>query len=195
MIAHIPRTLFMPSSAPYSDVLAQFRERAQLYARLTQPSTDTAAARPLAEQPLPAQIKLFERIAAGRTPRATADSALVQEVEVAVEQLLHALYAPADGVSPMIVPRDAWTASPIMRLLSEVTYWLYQDELIGVADATRVLYNVEGPASDSAIARVRYLLQTGQLRHYWKPGRAFHQRAVLVRRSDVERLKQEQRGG
>jgi hypothetical protein len=82
-----------------------------------------------------------------------------------------------------------------MRLLGEVTYWLYQDELIGVADAARLLYDMEGPASDSAIARVRYLLQTGQLRHYWKPGRTFHQRAVLVRRSEVERLKQEQGHG
>ncbi len=185
----------MPRPSPYSDALAQFREQAHLYARLAQPSSDTDATRPLAEQPLLAQIKLFERLAAGRIARTTADATLVQEVEAAVEQLLHALYAPADGVSPMIVPRDAWTASPIMRLLSEVTYWLYQKELIGVADATRLLYNVEGPASDSAIARVRYLLQTGQLRHYWKPGRAFHQRAVLVRRSDVERLKQEQGHG
>lgn len=192
MMALIPRIPFMPRSSEYADLLAQFRRQQQMYTRLTQPSTATDAARPLAEQPLLAQTKLFERIAAGRIPRATADAALVHDVEAAVEQLLYALYAPADGVSPMIVPRDAWTASPIMGLLAEVTYWLYQDELIGVADATRLLYNVEGPASDSAIARVRYLLQTGQLRHYWKPGRMFHQRAVLVRRSDVQRLKQDQ---
>jgi len=34
-----------------------------------------------------------------------------------------------------------------------------------VADATHLLYNVQGPASNNAIARVRYLLQTDQLRH------------------------------
>jgi hypothetical protein len=94
----------------------------------------------------------------------------------------------------MIIPRDAWTVSPIMRLLAAVTYWLYQEELIGMADAARLLYHLDGPVSDSVLAKVRYLLQTGQLRHYWKPGRTFHHRAVLVRRRDVQALKQTQGG-
>jgi hypothetical protein len=67
----------------------------------------------------------------------------VQEVEQAVEHLLAVLCAPLDGGS-FIAPRDAWTRSPLTNLLASVTYWLYQDELISMTDAARILYNDGG---------------------------------------------------
>jgi hypothetical protein len=92
----------MPRSSEFTDLLTLFRARQHLYARLTQPSTATDPTRPLVEQPLLAQIKLFERIAAGRITRTKADAALVQQVEAAVEQLLHVLLHFARGWYPYV---------------------------------------------------------------------------------------------
>jgi hypothetical protein len=77
-----------------------------------------------------------------------------------------------------------------MRVLASVTYWLYADELIGHADAARLLYGESSPAH---LARVRRMVERGELDHYWRPGREDNRgRAVLVRRSAVEHVKQEQ---
>ena len=142
---------------------------------------------PLATKPLAEQVKVFERIERGALDRATADPAVVQEVEAAVEQILLVLYQPLDG-GPFIVPRDAWTRSPLMRLLASVTYWLYQDELISIAEAARYLYD---SSEVVMLARVRRAIERGELRHYWRPGRERKSAAAfLVRRSEVERLKQ-----
>jgi hypothetical protein len=67
------------------------------------PTTDA----PLAAQPLTDQVKVFERIEAGKLDRQHADPRFVQEVEQAVEQMLAVLYAPLDG-GTISVPRDAW---------------------------------------------------------------------------------------
>jgi hypothetical protein len=145
-----------------------------------------AANAPLAAQPLAEQVTTFERIERGTIHRRNANPAFVREVEQAVEQMLAVLYTPLDG-GPCIVPRDAWTRSPLMELLASVTYWLYQDDLISIADAARVLY---GTSTDAVLVRVRRMIERGDLRHYWRPGREHKQRSFLVRRSEVERLKQ-----
>ncbi len=92
----------------------------------------------MAAQPLTAQVKVWERIEARKIDRHRADPALVQEVEQVVEQLLAVLYAPLDG-GPFVIPRHAWTRSPLMKLLASVTYWLYGDDLMSMADAARVI--------------------------------------------------------
>jgi len=144
---------------------------------------------PLAAQPLAAQVKVFERIEAGKLDRLRVDPAFVREVEQAVEQILAVLYAPLDG-STFVVPRDTWTRSPLTKLLASVTYWLYQDELISIADAARRLY---GSSDLAMLARVRRAIERGELRHYWRPGREHKEgRAFLVRRSEVERLNQQE---
>ncbi len=87
----------------------------------------------------------------------------------------------------MIVPRDAWTRSPLMKLLASVTYWLFQNERIGIADAAHLRY---GDSSKASLARVRRVIERGELRVYWRPGRehkAGH--PFLVRRSEGERLR------
>jgi len=142
----------------------------------------------LVAQPLAAQVNVFERIEAGKIDRHRADVAFVQEVEQAVEHLLAVLYAPLDGGS-FIVPRDAWTRSPLTKLLASVTYWLYQDELISPAAAARLLY---GQSALPARARIRRMIERGDLRHYWRPGRTDPTNAVLVRRSEVEQVQQHQ---
>jgi hypothetical protein len=77
-----------------------------------------------------------------------------------------------------------------MKLLTSVTYWLYQDELISMVDATWLLY---GDGALPARARIRRMIERGALRHYWRPGREDNRgRAVLVRRSDVEQVQQQQ---
>ena len=40
--------------------------------------------------------------------------------------------------------------------------------------------------------RVRRMIERGTLQHSWRPGRTGPTYAVLVRRSDVERVQQEQ---
>ena len=68
-----------------------------------------------------------------------------------------------------------------------MTYWLYGDDVISMADAARRLH------SDGALAaraRVRRMIEPGTLRHYWRPGRTDPNYAVLVRRSEVERVQQ-----
>jgi hypothetical protein len=148
------------------------------------PATDA----PLAAQPLTEQVKVFERIERGSVDRHRADPAFVEEVEQAVAQILAVLYAPLDGTT-FVVPRDVWTRSPLTKLLASVTYWLYQDELISMADASRLLYN---DAGHTARARVRRMIERGTLRHYWRPGRTDPTNAVLVRRSEVEQVQQHQ---
>lgn len=164
-----------------------------LHDRLHTLLQDTATAdAPLAAQPLAEQVKVFERIERGTINRRSADPAFIHEVEQAVRHILAVLYTPLDG-GPFLVPRDAWTRSPLMRLLASVTYWLYADELIGHADAARLLYGASSPAH---LARVRRMVERGELGHYWRPGREDNRgRAVLVRRSEVERMKQEQHDG
>lgn len=147
---------------------------------------DTANNAALAAQPLAKQVKLFERIEAGKIDRPSADPAFVRDVEQAVEHILAVLYTPLDG-GPFVVPRDAWTRSPLTKLLASVTYWLYQDELISLAEAARVRY---GDSSQASLARVRRMIERGNLRHYWLPGRAAKQRSFLVRRSAVEQVQQ-----
>ncbi len=139
---------------------------------------------PLAAQPLAEQVKVFERIEQGKIDRRTVDPTFVREVEQAVEQILAVFYTPLDG-RPFIVPRDAWTHSPLMKLLANVTYWLYHDDLMSIADAARILY---GSSDVVMLARVRRMIERGELRHYWLPGRAAKQRAYLVRRSEVEQV-------
>jgi hypothetical protein len=146
-----------------------------------------AANRPLATQPLSEQVKVFERIERGAIQPATADPAFVQDVEAAVEQILLVLYRPLDG-RPFMLPRDVWTASPLMRLLASVTYWLYQDDLISMAEAARLLY---GTSDNTLLGRIRRGIERGELRHYWRPDREHKQRATLVRRSEVLAWKQE----
>jgi len=143
---------------------------------------------PLAAQPLAAQVKVFERIEHGTIDRRTVDPTFVREVEQAVEQVLAVFYTPLDG-RPFIVPRDAWTHSPLMKLLASVTYWLYHDDLISIADAARILY---GSSDVVMLARIRRAIERGELRHYWQPGRAHKQRSFLVRRSEVEQAQQHQ---
>ncbi len=87
-----------------------------------------ATGAPLAAQPRTAQVKAFEHIERGTINRRSADPAVVEEVEQAVEQILAVLYAPLDGTA-FVVPHDVWTRSPLTQLLASVTYWLYQDEL------------------------------------------------------------------
>jgi hypothetical protein len=111
----------------------------------------------LAAQPLTAQVKVWERIQRGSLNRHRADRAFVREVEQAVAQILAVLYTPLDG-GRMLVPRDAWTRSPLMRVLASVTYWLYADELIGHVDAARLLYGENSPANP---ARVRRMVERG----------------------------------
>ena len=165
-------------------VITPLREHEERLHRLLHAAPAEGA--PLVAQALPAQVKVFERIERGAIDRATADPGVVHEVEAAVEQLLLVLYQPLDG-RPFFVPRDAWTASPLMRLLASVTYWLYQDELMSMADAARLVY---GASDQTPIARIRRAIERGELRHYWRPGREHKQRSFLVRRSEVERLKQ-----
>ena len=105
-----------------------------------------------------------------------------------MEQILAVLYAPLDG-GTFTVPRDAWTRSPLTKLLASVTYWLYQDELISMADAARLVY---GDGALPARARIRRMIERGALRHYWRPGRIGPTNAVLVRRSEVEQVQQQQ---
>ncbi len=88
-----------------------------------------------------------------------------------------------------MVPRDVWTRSPLTQLLANVTYWLYQDELMSMTDAARMLYNDGG---HTARARIRRLIERGTLHHYWRPGRVDPGYAVLVRRSEVEQVQQHQ---
>jgi hypothetical protein len=161
----------------------------ELHDRLHMLLQDTATAdAPLAAQPLAEQVTIFERIERGKIDRRSADPAFVREVEHAVEHILVVLYTPLDG-RPFIVPRDAWTHSALMNLLASVTYWLYQDDLISIADAARVLY---GDSTDALLVRVRRIIERGELRHYWRPGREAKQRSFLVRRSEVERLNQQE---
>jgi hypothetical protein len=161
----------------------------ELRARIDTLLQDAAPAdAPLAAQPLAAQVKVFERIERGSLDRRTTDPTFVDEVEQAVEQLLAVLYTPLDG-RPFVLPRDAWTHSPLMKLLASVTYWLYQDDLISLAEAARWLY---GDSTDARLMRVRRLIERGQLRHYWLPGREAKQRSYLVRRSEVEQVQQHQ---
>ncbi len=40
--------------------------------------------------------------------------------------------------------------------------------------------------------RMRRMIERGQLRHYWLPGREAKQRSYLVRRSEVEQVQQHQ---
>ncbi len=150
-------------------------------------ATPTADA-PLAVQPLTEQVKVWERSERGTLDRHRADPAFVEEVEQAATQILAVLYAPLDGTA-FVVPRDVWTRSPLTKLLASVTYWLYQDELISMADASRLLYN---DAGHTARARVRRMIERGQLHHYWLPGREAKQRSYLVRRSEVEHVQQHQ---
>jgi hypothetical protein len=146
-----------------------------------------ASEQPLAQQPLAAQVAVFERIERGKIDRNRATSTFVHEVEEAVDQILAVLYTPLDG-GPMLVPRDAWTRSPLMRVLAHVTYWLYSEDLISNAEAARLLY---GTSTDADLARLRRVIERGAVRHYWRPGREDSRgRAVLVRRSEVLRLKQ-----
>jgi hypothetical protein len=147
-----------------------------------------AADAPLAAQPLSEQVKVFERIERGNLDRHRADPAVVREVEQAVEQILAVLYTPLDG-RPFLMPRDAWTHSPLMKLLASVTYWLYQDDLITQTEAARIVY---GASNDTLLARIRRMIERGALRHYWRPGRTAPQHAVLVRRSEVEQVQQHQ---
>jgi hypothetical protein len=85
------------------------------------------------------------------------------EVEQAVTQILAVLYTPLDG-SHMLGPCDAWTRSPLMRVLASVTFWLYADALIGHVGAARLLYGASSPAN---LARVRRMVERGNLGHYW----------------------------
>jgi hypothetical protein len=147
-----------------------------------------AADAPLAAQPLTEQVKVFERIERGKLDRHRADPTFIREVEQAVDQIIAVLYTPLDG-RPFIVPRDAWTHSPLMKLLASVTYWLYQDDLISMADAARLVY---GASDDALLSRIRRMIERGQLRHYWLPGREAKQRSYLVRRSEVEQVQQHQ---
>jgi hypothetical protein len=163
--------------------------RARLDSLLHDTATDGA---PLAAQPLAEQVKVFERIERierGTLDRRSADPRFVQEVEQAVDHILAVLYTPLDG-GPMIIPRDAWTRSPLMQLLASVTYWLYGHELISPTEAARLLY---GSGTDADLARVRRMIERGALHHYWLPGRQHKEgRAVLVRRSEVEQVQQHQ---
>ncbi len=179
MLATMPLRNLKTVTTPLRDL------RARIDTLLHDTATEGA---PLAAQPLTEQVKVFERIERGKLDRHRADPAFVEEVEQAVEQLLRILYAPLDG-SAFIVPRDAWTRSPFMHLLANVTYWLYGDELISMADAARLLY---GDGALPARARVRRMIERGTLRHYWRPGRADPSYAVLVRRSEVEQVQQQQ---
>ena len=143
----------------------------------------------MAAQPLTEQVHVFERIERGAIDRTTAAAAFVREVEEAVEQILLVLYHPLDG-RPFVLPRDAWTASPLMRLLASVTFWLYQEELISPAEAARIVY---GTSETAMLARIRRAIERGELRHYWRPGREHKRgRAFLVRRSEVMKLMQAQ---
>jgi hypothetical protein len=137
---------------------------------------------------LTCSVKVWERIERGSLDRHRADPAVVHEVQQAVEQILAVLYAPLDG-GTFTVPRDAWTRSPLTKLLASVMYWLYQDDLISPADAARRVY---GDGALPARARIRRMIERGALRHYWRPGRTDPTNAVLVRRSDVERVQQQQ---
>ena len=112
-----------------------------------------AADAPLAAQPLTEQVKVFERIERGKLDRHRADPTFIREVEQAVDQIIAVFYTPLDG-RPFIVPRNAWTHSPLMKLLASVTYWLYQDDLISMADAARLVYGASDDALREAIESI-----------------------------------------
>jgi hypothetical protein len=61
--------------------------------------------------------------------------------------------------------------------------------LITQTEAARIVY---GASNDTLLARIRRMIERGALRHYWRPGRAAPQHAVLVRRSEVKQVQQHQ---
>ncbi len=179
----------MLPTMPIRNLKTVTRPMSELHDRLHTLLQDTATPdAPLAAQPLTEQVKAFERIERGKIDRHRADPACVQEVEQAATQILAVLYAPLDG-GALIVPRDAWTRSPLMKLLASVTYWVYQNDLMSMTDAARLVY---GDGGRLGRARVRRWIEQGTVQHYWRPGCTDPTNAVLVRRSEVEQVQQQQ---
>jgi hypothetical protein len=167
------------------------RYRNQLDALLTGQPERTDYPRPLAERPLQAQLDVFEQIAQGKISRDQADPSFVTEVEEAVDQILLVLCTPPDVQEPVIeaLPRDIWTRSETGRLLSSVTWWLYQNDLIALREATILLY---GMAENTEMVRTHRLIERGELDSYFDPREANPQYARRVRRSQVIELKERQ---
>jgi len=71
--------------------------------------------------------------------------------------------APGGGCVPPGAPHTTWTGSPLTKLLASVTYWLYGDDVMRMADAARMVY---GDRPGPARGPVRRLIERGVLGHY-----------------------------
>ena len=167
------------------------RYRDQLDALLTGQPERTDLPRPLAERPLEDQIQVFEQIAQGKISRDQADPAFVAEVEEAVDQLLVMLCVPPDVEDRTIeaLSRAVWTRSPLSFLLAEVTWWLYQQDLITLSEAAQILF---GDTNTNAFYRLGQLFEEGALTPYINPHEGNPRYAGRVRCSQVRLVKQEQ---
>lgn len=170
------------------DTIRQYRD--QLDALLADQPERTGAIRPLAERPLRDQLQVFEQIAQGKLDRERSDPSFVGDVADAVDRLLALLCVPPDLADRTldVVPRNLWTRSPLGILLAEVAWWVYHDDLITLGDAAQHLYH---GTTIIDLHRIRAHLAKGELRPYIDPHEANPQYAGRVRRSEVERLKEQ----
>ncbi len=182
-------TIEMARSAMPKTTLKKMRERHAQLDRLLHDDHQDEQQRdhPLKEQPLRHQLRVFREIAKGKRPREQTSPAFARVLEAAVEQLLQVLYEPLDG-SPMLMPRDAWHRTELGPLLAQVTMWLYGPDLISMVEAAQLLYDISA-AQAKDVARIRWLIQTGRLRHYWDPHEPNYTHAQRVRKSEVLQLK------
>lgn len=147
--------------------------------------------------PLREEVNLLCRVANGEIARDSASEQLVAEVIGTVQELAELLCVPPWGPGGYTIDRAFW-ATPAGQVMLHAQRWARGEELISYSQAAQLLdplswsETLQGEArtraQEAARARVRRLVEAGELTGYLDPLERHPNRQGRVSRSEVEAL-------
>lgn len=138
--------------------------------------------------PLAEEIRLLCRAANGEIDRAGASDLTVGEIAETIQSVVEVTAGPA--VLNQYTITESYWATPIGELVMHVQAWLRQEDLIGYTDAGNLLVAAglapEQINQKALVARVRRMVEAGDLAGYRDPQAANPTQTGRVSRAEIE---------
>lgn len=152
--------------------------------------------------PLREEIALLCRAANGEIPRDSADEAVVAEVIDTIQSIAELLCVAPWGASGYTIDRAFWT-TPAGQVMLHAQRWAKAEELITYTDAARLFdplawsetlaTDARNRMQEAARARVRRMVESGELTGYIDPLESHSNRQARVSRAEVDALVRQRR--
>ena len=162
------------------------RQHQALSVALGEPIEPIATNKADRPSPLASDLALLIQIANGEYQRTRTDAAIIQQAELALQNLL-ALLVGNVLHAPVTIPDSFWQTD-LGILISRVRWWLSVDDLITISNAAALAFGENTQATRMRITRA---MDKGQLAWIPDPSLSNPQQNKRVLRSQVEQWREQ----